>query len=510
MQPLLHLANISKRYPGVQANDKVDLTVYPGEIYALVGENGAGKSTLMKILYGLERADSGRITWRGCDVRITNPHEAIKLGIGMVHQDFMLVPSFTVAQNVVLGQEPTEGLLLYNRSINQRVRELSDEFRLKVPPQARTGDLPVGVQQRVEILKTLYRGVQLLILDEPTAVLTPQETAELFETMRRFASQNRTIIFITHKLEELMAVSDRITVMRAGRVVGERNTENTSKADIARMMVGRDVLFSVNKHPAAPGSPVLTVKGLTCTSGGRTVLNDINLSVSAGEIVGIAGVQGNGQTELVQVLAGLRRCQSGEVRVAGQPLAAGEPDAVRRQRVAHIPENRDTMGLCLSFSVAENAVLTQTAKFTRNGFLVNKEIESFAAGLTREYDIRTPGLDAAAGTLSGGNKQKLIVAREVSTRPILLLANQPTRGVDVGATEFIHNRLVKLRDDGLGILLVSTDLEEILNLSDRIIVMYEGRVMGEVRPESTSEEQLGLLMAGAGEGRGQAGDASHA
>jgi ABC-type uncharacterized transport system ATPase subunit len=496
MEPLLRLSNISKRYPGVQANDEANLVVYPGEIHALVGENGAGKSTLMKILYGLEQPDSGSIQWNGQEVHISNPREAIKLGIGMVHQEFMLVPSFTVAQNIVLGQEPTEGLLLHNDSIVDHVRDLSQQFRLEVDPQARTGDLPVGVQQRVEILKTLYRGVQLLILDEPTAVLTPQETAELFETMRRFAEQNRTIIFITHKLEEVMSISDRITVMRSGRVIGQRNTKEVTKEDVARMMVGRDVLFSVNKRPATPAENVLEIKGLSCKSAGRTVLNDVSLSVAAGEIVGIAGVQGNGQTELVEVLSGLRSFDAGTVLISKQPLVAGDPESIRRQRIAHIPENRETTGLCLSFSVADNAILTNTSKFTRNGFLINRDINEFAQKMVDEYDIKIPALDTSVDTLSGGNKQKLIVAREVATDPVLLLANQPTRGVDIGAIEFIHKRLVELRDKGLAVLLVSTDLEEILNLSDRVIVMYEGEIMGELDPESTSEEQLGLLMAG--------------
>lgn len=504
MEPILRLDKINKRYPGVHANKDVSLAIYPGEIHALVGENGAGKSTLMKGLYGLEQPDSGTISLNGREVRIRTPREAIALGIGMVHQDFMLVPSFTVGENIVLGLEPVEGLRLRQQTINQQVRELSERFKLQVEPEARTGELPVGVQQRVEILKTLYRGVKLLILDEPTAVLTPQETADLFETMRRFTAEGKTIIFITHKLEEVMAVSHRVTVMRAGEVVGERLAGETSKEEIARLMVGRDVLLNVNKEPARPGKAVLEVKGVSVTRRGKRVLKDVSLAVAAGEILGIAGVQGNGQTELTQVVSGLLPWEQGEILINGVKLAQGNPLKVRQQGVAHIPENRDTQGLCLRFAVHENAILGQQTRFTRLGFIMKKRVEAHAIDLVNEFNVKVPDLAVNAQTLSGGNKQKLIVAREVAAQPELLVASQPTRGIDVGAIEFIHQRLVQLRDQGLAILLVSTELEEILGLSDRVLVMYEGEIVGEVDPRTTTEEQLGLLMAGVRRGEGTA------
>ena len=496
MKPILRLAKINKYYPGVHANKDIDLSIYPGEIHALIGENGAGKSTLMKILYGLEQPDSGQIYVKDQEVRINGPKEAIALGIGMVHQDFMLIPSFTVGENIVLGLEPSEGLQLRARTINGKVRQLSEQFKMHVDPEAITGNLPVGVQQRIEILKTLYRGVEILILDEPTAMLTPQEAQDLFKTIRHFANEGKTVIFITHKLDEVMAIADRLTVLRAGQVVGECRTNETTPEGIARMMVGREVLLRVNKKQASPGRVVLDLNDVSLKRSGKVVLKDINLQVSSGEIVGIAGVQGNGQTELAEVISGLTKWNKGNIYINGKKLVNGEPLRIREQGIASIPENRDTQGLCLRFTINENSILGYNSHFTRRGFLLRKRIEAFATNLVEEFQVKVPDLTAEAGTLSGGNKQKLIVAREVASKPDLLLASQPTRGIDVGAIEFIHEHLVKLRDQGMAILLISTELEEVLSLSDRILVMYGGEIVGEVDPKDVTEEQLGLLMAG--------------
>lgn len=503
MEPILRLDRINKYFPGVHANDDISLSVYPGEIHALIGENGSGKSTLMKIVYGLEQPDSGQIFVKGKPVRINTPKEAIALGIGMVHQDFMLVPSFTAAENIVLGLEPSEGLRLRTTTVNEKVRQLCEQFKMNIDPQAKTGSLPVGVQQRIEILKTLYRGVELLILDEPTAMLTPQEVEDLFRTMRTFAAEGRTLIFITHKLEEVMRIADRITVLRQGRVVGECKKEETTKEEIARMMVGRDVLLQVEKKPAVSGKIVLELQNVSLRRGGKMALSNINLNVASGEIVGVAGVHGNGQTELADVISGLARWDTGRIVINGEELAQGDPLRIREQGIAHIPENRDTQGLCLRFTISENAILGGNSRFSRRGFLVRRRIEAFAEDLVKSYQVKVPGLSAEAGTLSGGNKQKLIVAREVASDPDLLLACQPTRGVDVGAIEFIHERLVELRDQGMAILLISTELDEILALSDRIVVMFDGRIMGEVNRADATEERLGLMMAGAIEGEGQ-------
>lgn len=496
MNSLLCMNGINKRYNHVQANKDVTLEVHAREIHAVVGENGAGKSTLMKILYGMEQMDSGQIILNGKEVKIRSPKDAIVLGIGMVHQDFMLVPSFTVAQNIILGNEPKDRFLLDNDGINAKINKLSQDYKLKVDARAKVSNLAVGVQQRVEILKALYRGVKLLILDEPTAVLTPQETAELFDTMRRFTDSGYTILFITHKLEELMQVSDRITVMRNGQVIGERLTKDTNKAEIARMMVGRDVLLEVDKGKTEPGCCVLAVEGLRFEKAGREVLKGIDFTVRKGEILGIAGVQGNGQKELIEILSGKVRAKSGKITLKETDIVKATTGILRRMGVAHIPENRDSTGLCLSYTVAENAILPQLDNFTKRGFLKPIEIRSFASDLIKEYDVKTGDINSPASSMSGGNKQKLIVAREVATKPILLLANQPTRGVDVGATEYIHAKLIKLRDEGLAIVLISTDLEEIMGLSDRVIVIYEGTIVGEVVPGKVTEEQIGLLMAG--------------
>jgi simple sugar transport system ATP-binding protein len=500
------MRQITKKFPLVLANDKVDFAVRQGEIHALVGENGAGKSTLVNILYGLLRPDRGTIHINGQTVRMSDPGDAINLGIGMVHQHFMLIPPFTVAENVVLGQEPSSGGVVDIRRANRIVRELSEQYGLKVDPTAKVESLSVGIEQRIEIIKVLYRGAEILILDEPTAVLTPQEVDELFDIMRSLKDQGKTIIFISHKLQEVMAISDTVTVMRRGKVAGTVSIQDTSRQAIATMMVGRQVLFRVQRTQAEPGTVVLTVEHLNARDNKNLpALRDISFDIREGEILGIAGVEGNGQSELVEVLTGLRQAQNGQVKLNGQVITNYTPRAIRESGACHIPEDRHRRGLVLDFSVAQNMVLGihYRSPYVRNMLLdvINfRAIREKAQRLLAEFDIRPPDQENPAGNLSGGNQQKVIVARELDQDPRLLIAAQPTRGVDVGSIEFIHQRLLQARDNGKAVLLISADLEEILSLSDRIAVIYEGRIVGILDPAEATEARLGLMMTGGGFG----------
>ncbi|WP_243028186.1 ABC transporter ATP-binding protein [Thermus albus] len=489
----LVLKDITKRFPLVLANDRISLDLNWGEVLALVGENGAGKSTLMKIVYGLQPPDKGEMWVDGQPYRPKSPLDAIAHGIGMVHQHFMLVEPFTVLENLVLGLEPGGPLYLNLEEARKRATALMAELGFQVPLDERIENLPVGLQQRVEILKALYRQAKILILDEPTAVLTPQEAEELFRFLRAYVAKGNAVIFISHKLKEVLAVSDRVTVIRDGKVVGTVDTPKTSLEELARMMVGREVVLRVEKGPAKPGEVVLEVEGLEAPPR----LRGVSFSVRAGEIVGIAGVEGNGQTELVEALAGLRKYR-GTVRYLGHPLPH-QALRVREAGVSHIPEDRLARGLVLDFSVRENAILGDQRRPPFRGFLGfldGKAMEHHARALVETFDVRPRSTELSARRFSGGNQQKIVVGRELLRGPRLLIAAQPTRGVDVGAIEFIHQRLVEARDQGLAVLLVSADLSEVISLSDRILVMYEGRIVGELTPEEAKEERLGLLMAG--------------
>jgi len=503
----LEARGITKAFPGVLANDHVDFQLEKGEIHALLGENGAGKTTLMNILYGLYHPDEGEIYVNGQKVEMDSPSDAIKLGIGMVHQHFMLVPVMTVAENMMLGMESSTPAtrwlgplsFLDRHKVESEVRELSEKYGLEVDPTAPIHTLPVGVQQRVEILKALYRKANILILDEPTAVLTPQEAEDLFEVMRSLKKQGVSIIFITHKLKEVFAVADKITVMRAGRVVGHVLPKDATESMLASMMVGREVILTVEKGPAKPGAPVLEVQDLHVRDDrGLPAVNGVSFTVHEGEVLGIAGVQGNGQSELVEALTGLRKIESGKVLMGGDEITDATPREVLETGVSHIPEDRQKRGLVLSYPIADNLVLCTYYKPPfAHGIVMNREaIDEQAERLIKEFDVRTPSAYTPAGTLSGGNQQKVIVAREL-TRPYnLLIAAQPTRGLDVGSIEFIHKRIVEQRDEGHAVLLVSAELDEILSLSDRIAVMYKGEIIDIVPIEKATRENIGLLMAG--------------
>ena len=500
MAPILELHDITKRFPGVLANDHINLTLHRGEILALLGENGAGKTTLMNILYGLYQPDEGEIYVRGQKARIESSNDAIDLGIGMVHQHFMLVPVFTVTENVMLGHEETRpGGFLDRHAAAQRVQEISDQYHLGVDPYVRVEDLPVGVQQRVEIIKLLYRNADILILDEPTAALTPQEADELFHIMRSLVQQGKSIIFITHKLREVLQIADRITVIRSGRVVGTTTPSETDRDILAAMMVGRDVELEVEKAPAHPGNVVLKVEDLSVISeSGLIAVADVSFEVLEGEILGVAGVQGNGQTELVRAITGLLEPVEGKIFLLGKDITHASPREIIELETAHIPEDRQKDGLVLSYPVADNLVLNTYyhAPYTRGVILQEGEILETAEDLIDQFDIRTPSPLTPVGTLSGGNQQKVIVARELS-RPIkLLVASQPTRGLDVGSIEYIHHQLIARRDAGVAVLLVSTELDEIMQLSDRIAVMYRGQIVAILDGAKASKEEIGLLMAG--------------
>lgn len=500
MPPVLELHGITKAFPGVLANDHIHLTLEEGEVHALLGENGAGKTTLMNILYGLYSPDEGEIFIRGRRVEIRGPGDAIALGIGMVHQHFMLVPVLTVTENVMLGVESIKnGIFLDRAAAAQRIREISRQYGLEVDPDAPVKTLPVGIQQRVEIIKLLYRQTDILILDEPTAVLTPQEAEELFKVIRSLTDQGKSVIFITHKLREVMAIADRITVLRNGRVVGTTTPSQTTEEQLASMMVGREVLLRVNKRPASPGATVLKVENLQAVDDrGNLAVRGVSFEVRAGEVLGIAGVQGNGQTELVQALTGLRPPLAGRVWMMGTEVTSAPPRRILERGIAHVPEDRQQDGLVLSFPVANNLMLNTyyLPPIARAGMLQQEVIFTITEQRVREFDIRTPSIFTPVASLSGGNQQKVIVAREFS-RPIrLLIASQPTRGLDVGSIEYIHQRIIAKRDEGCAVLLVSPELDEVMNLSDRIAVMYEGRIMDILPADQASREEIGLLMAG--------------
>jgi simple sugar transport system ATP-binding protein len=501
--PALELRGITKRFGPVVANDGIDFDLRPGEVHALLGENGAGKSTLMSILYGLYSPDEGEIRVNGELVEVDSPSRAIELGIGMVHQHFMLVPVMTVTENIVLGQEPTSGALLDVREGSRRVKELSDRYGLAVDPDAVIEQVSVGMQQRVEILKTLYRDARILILDEPTAVLTAQESHELFEVLRALKKDGVSIVFISHKLNEVLEISDRVTVLRRGKRIDTVRTEGATEESLARLMVGRDVLLRVEKDQGRPGEPVLEVEDLHVRDNrGLEAVKGVSLSVREGEVVAIAGVDGNGQLEFVQAIAGVVPPESGRVLLGGHDVTGRGVRATTDAGVAHIPEDRQLCGLVLDFTLAENLALREyrSPPISNHGLLSVGEMNERARALLKEYDVRGGEPGTLAGALSGGNQQKVAVAREIASNPKLLIAHQPTRGLDVGAIEFVHGRLLAEREQGRGILLVSLEFEEIRALADRILVIYEGQIAGEFPPD-VSEEELGVVMTGGGGGR---------
>jgi len=500
MQPVVEMLNIRKEFPGILANDDVTITLNPGEVLALLGENGAGKSTLMSVLFGLYQPEAGTIRVRGKDVRISNPNVAGDLGIGMVHQHFKLVHNFTVTENIVLGREPSRGGVLTLAQASKRIRDLSKQYGLDVDPDAKIEDISVGMQQRVEILKMLYRNSEILIFDEPTAVLTPQEILDLIRIMRNLLAEGKSIILITHKLKEIKAIADRCTVIRRGKVIGTVAVKDTSEAQMAEMMVGRQVSFHVDKGPWNPGAQVLKVQGLSVRNSRKLpALKNFDLEVRAGEIVGVAGVEGNGQTELVEALTGLRAAEAGTILVNGQDLTTASVRQRIEAKIAHIPEDRQKRGLVLDYTLAENFVLQNhgSEPYSRNGFLQKEAIQAQAGRLIEAFDVRSgEGAKSKARGLSGGNQQKAIVGREIDSNPDLLIAVQPTRGLDVGSIEYIHKRLVEQRDAGKAVLLVSLELDEILDLSDRIAVVCRGELVGVVDATDTNENQIGLMMAG--------------
>lgn len=496
---VVEMRNITKRFPGIVANDSVSFKVKQGEIHALLGENGAGKSTLMNILFGLYRQDEGEILINEKEVEISDPNKASNLGIGMVHQHFMLVETFTVVQNIILGAEPKKGLKIDYEKATKDIMTLSEQYGLKIDPNAKVQDISVGMQQRIEILKILYRGAEILIFDEPTAVLTPQEIDELIQIMRNLINEGKTIILITHKLKEIMKVCDQVTIIRRGKVIDSLSVSGTNMDQLAAKMVGREVSFSVDKKEADPKGVVLTVEDLVAVDNrGVEVLRGLSLEVKAGEIFGIAGVDGNGQSELIEAITGLRKIKSGQILLNGSGIHSMSPRVIAEAGVGHIPEDRHKRGLILDFSMSENLILKNYfyPQFSQKGILNYSNIDKHAMRLIEEYDVRTPSEQTLASALSGGNQQKAIIAREVYSDPDLLIAAQPTRGLDAGAIEFIHKRLIEQRDKGKGVLLISLELDELLNLSDRIAVIYEGEIVGIVDPKDTDEKELGLMMAG--------------
>jgi simple sugar transport system ATP-binding protein len=497
---VLELTGITKQFPGVLANDHVDFELLEGEVHALLGENGAGKSTLMNILYGLYHPDSGDIVLRGTKTSFASAKDAIESGIGMVHQHFMLIPVMTVAENIVLAEEPTyAGVMLDFGEARDRVRELSDRYGLAVDPDARIRDITVAQQQRVEILKALYRGAEILVLDEPTAVLTPQEARELFAIIAELKAQSVSIVFISHKLHEVLEVADRITVLRRGKIIDTVPAEGATEESLARMMVGREVLLRVDKQTAQPGETLLKVEDLhVFDERGLEKVRGVSFSVRGGEIVGIAGVDGNGQTELIDALTGLLQPSQGEISIGGEQAPGhASPREMLDLGVGHIPEDRQRRGLVLEFSIAENIALHDYSAppSARWGWLYPHRLIARAAQLIKDFDVRGGGPKTPGGALSGGNQQKVVVAREVARNPKVLIAAQPTRGLDVGAIEYVHRRLIAERDAGRGVLLVSLELDEVMSLSDRILVIFEGEIVGEYQPD-VSEEELGIAMTG--------------
>ena len=507
--PALEMRGITKRYPGVVANDGINLSVRPGEIHALLGENGAGKSTLMNILYGLARPNEGEILLDGEPVAINGPSDAIARGISMVHQHFMLVPVLTVAENILLGAETMANRVFLDRNeARRRILELGRRFGFEIDPDELVGRLSVGWQQRVEILKALYRDTRILVLDEPTAVLTPQETRDVFAVLRRLAGEGRSIIFISHKLYEVLEIADRITVIRRGRVVGERVPAQTNEEDLAELMVGREVQLVVDRGESHPGEVLLTVEHLDVPDDrGRQVVHDVSFEVRAGEILGIAGVAGNGQDELVEAITGLRRPSAGRIRLGDDDITQADPREAHERGMSFVPADRHRFGMVASFPLTDNLVLTDyyAPPYARRGVRDEAAVAERAEEAIREFDIRTPSATVTAGTLSGGNQQKMVVAREFDRDLRLLVLDQPTRGLDVGSVEFIHRQTIRKRDAGTAVLLVSAELDEVLELSDRIGVMYRGRLVAVLDGPSAGREQVGLLMATGGQARGEDG-----
>lgn len=499
---VIEMLNITKEFPGIKANDDITLQLKKGEIHALLGENGAGKSTLMSVLFGLYQPEAGVIKKDGVEVQIRNPNDATALHIGMVHQHFKLVEVFSVLDNIILGVEPTSGLFLKKDEARKKVLELSEKYGLRVDPDAMVENITVGMQQRTEILKMLYRDNDILIFDEPTAVLTPQEIDELMEIMRSLAAEGKSILFITHKLQEIMAVADRCTVLRKGQCIGTVNIQDTTREELSRMMVGRDVQFVVDKSPAKPGDVVLDVHDVTVPSHlhKNNAVKNVSFQVHAGEIVCIAGIDGNGQTEFVGALTGLERQSAGTFTLCGRDITRASIRQRSKDGMSHIPEDRHKHGLVLDYTLEQNLVLQRywQPQFQQGGFIRFDAVRSYAEKLIEQYDIRSgQGPVTVARSMSGGNQQKAIVAREIDKDPQLLVAVQPTRGLDVGAIEYIHKRIVAERDAGRAVLLISLELEEVMSLPDRILVMYEGEIVGEFDPRQVSVQELGLYMAGA-------------
>lgn len=500
IKSVVEMRGITKSFPGVLANDNISFKVKKGEIHSLLGENGAGKSTLMNILFGIYQPDKGQIFINEKEVKINDANDANKLGIGMVHQHFMLVENFTVTENIILGSEPRSGLKIDKKKAKKKVMDLSNKYGLKVDPDAKIEDISVGMQQRVEIIKTLYRGADIIILDEPTAVLTPQEIDDLVEIMRNLVKEGKSIILITHKLKEIMAISDSVTIIRRGKVIDSLLVKDTNTDDLANKMVGREVSFVVEKEPAKPKDTILKISNLNANDKrGIKALNNISFEVKAGEVLGIAGVDGNGQSELIEVITGLSKAESGQVILNNKDITNLNPRKISELGLSHIPEDRHKRGLVLDFTVGENMVLETYfyPEFLTKGFLDYNKINTYSKKLIEEFDVRTPNSKTLARSLSGGNQQKVIIAREVDKNPDLLIAAQPTRGLDVGAIEFIHKRLIDQRDNNKAVLLLSLELDEILSVADRIAVIYEGEIVGIVNPSETNEQELGLMMAGA-------------
>lgn len=499
MEYVIEMNNITKVFPGIVANDDITLQVKQGEIHALLGENGAGKSTLMNVLFGLYQPEQGEIKIKGNPVKITNPNIANDLGIGMVHQHFMLVHNFTVTENIILGNEPKKNGKIAVEEAAKEIKQLSEQYGLAVDPHAKIEDISVGMQQRVEILKTLYRGAEILIFDEPTAVLTPQEIHELIQIMKKLVQEGKSIILITHKLKEIMEVCDRCTIIRKGKGIGTVNVAETDEHKLAELMVGRQVNFKTEKIEAKPKEEVLSIANLIVHDTRKLpAVKGLDLTVRAGEIVGIAGIDGNGQSELIEAITGLRKVESGSIAIKGKEITNWPVRRITEEGIGHIPEDRHKHGLVLDFSVRDNIVLQTYYKnpFSKKGILNFSKITQKAKALIEQFDVRTPSEQTLARALSGGNQQKAIIAREVDRNPDLLIAAQPTRGLDVGAIEFIHKKLIEQRDNGKAVLLLSLELDEILNLSDRVAVIYEGKIVAIVDAKETNEQQLGLLMAG--------------
>ncbi|MDA2595934.1 ABC transporter ATP-binding protein [Bacillus cereus group sp. Bc061] len=499
MEYVIEMNNITKVFPGIVANDDITLQVKQGEIHALLGENGAGKSTLMNVLFGLYQPEQGEIKIKGKPVKITNPNIANDLGIGMVHQHFMLVHNFTVTENIILGNEPKKNGKIAVEEAAKEIKQLSEQYGLAVDPHAKIEDISVGMQQRVEILKTLYRGAEILIFDEPTAVLTPQEIHELIQIMKKLVQEGKSIILITHKLKEIMEVCDRCTIIRKGKGIGTVDVAETDEHKLAELMVGRQVNFKTEKIEAKPMEEVLSIANLIVHDTRKLpAVKGLDLTVRAGEIVGIAGIDGNGQSELIEAITGLRKVESGSIAIKGKEITNWPVRRITEEGIGHIPEDRHKHGLVLDFSVRDNIVLQTYYKnpFSKKGILNFSKITGKAKALIEQFDVRTPSEQTLARALSGGNQQKAIIAREVDRNPDLLIAAQPTRGLDVGAIEFIHKKLIEQRDNGKAVLLLSLELDEILNVSDRVAVIYEGKIVAIVDAKETNEQQLGLLMAG--------------